>query len=233
MSFDSYLTCVKIAFYSILIGAVLGACWFMDSEVVPIVHQVRSAAQSVTILTAHLDTQLNGTTAQHGTDGAVFAAKKSLDDVRGAAVIVSKQEKQYYKMLQTHTGLAFTGAEMTLLKMNEKLDGIDTAGISTDTRALLVALTTDAQHMVPLIDSLRDTIRKLGDEIDDPDIKAAIKALLGTAQGTQEFMVQLNAIIADVQGSVHVATHMNKKQRALSALLTALKTLYYMSQVVR
>lgn len=233
MIIDTILKRALLLVWTLVGAALFGMLFGISMWIDRIALEMKDTAHNVAALASHLDVQLNGTTAQHGTDGAVFAAKKSLDDVRGAAVIVSKQEKQYYKMLQTHTGLAFTGAEMTLLKMNEKLDGIDTAGISTDTRALLVALTTDAQHMVPLIDSLRDTIRKLGDEIDDPDIKAAIKALLGTAQGTQEFMVQLNAIIADVQGSVHVATHMNKKQRALSALLTALKTLYYVSQVIK
>ncbi len=212
-----------------LLGLIVGAAFTIDSAV----FHIRETAGAATALLSHTDRQLNGTAAEHGTDGAIFAVKKSLDDIRAGAVIASRQERQYYAQLQRNTDLTFANANASLAMLNAKLDGVDTVGLSADTRALLVALTTDAQHVVPLLDTLRKTVDDLDLQISDPQLHLALVELEKTATGSAEFMQHLNAIIADVQGKVNAATHPTRKRRALTALLTTLKTLYYVGQVVR
>jgi uncharacterized protein YoxC len=116
---------------------------------------------------------------------------------------------------------------------NGKMVSLDVAGISQDTRLLLQALTTDANHAAQLIDSLRKGIEDLDKTIADPEIHKALVDLAATAAGTQEFMVKLNAIMEDIRGKIHESTHPSKKQRALSALLGSLKAVYYLYQIAQ
>src|SRR6267154_3676955 len=70
---------------------------------------------AISQLVHNTDKQLNGTPAQHGTDGAIFSDKKAIDDVRAGAVKVSRQETEYYTTLKTNT-------DAVVGRVNESMD---------------------------------------------------------------------------------------------------------------
>jgi uncharacterized protein YoxC len=186
---------------------------------------------------SNLDVQINGSEGDEKHKGKVEGllpqTRAFIRDSRTDAVAFYKQEAAYSKSLNAKTEIVFGNVQSVLNMANGKMVSLDVAGISQDTRLLLQALTTDANHAAQLIDSLRKGIEDLDKTIADPEIHKALVDLAATAAGTQEFMVKLNAIMEDIRGKIHESTHPSKKQRALSALLGSLKAVYYLYQIAQ
>jgi uncharacterized protein YoxC len=136
-----------------------------------------------------------------------------------------------YKDLNTAHTLEFN-ANREQLKFYESLNTA-APGIIQNVHEATGNLNDSLKEMPGLIRALKKDIEDLDAVINDPEIKAALRDLEGTAAGTQEFMVKLNAIMEDIRGKIHQSTHPTKKQRALGALLESLKVLYYVYQIAK
>jgi hypothetical protein len=161
----------------------------------------KALGASANSLVQNTDKQLNGTDAQHGTDGLLFATKKSVDDVRAGAVIASRQETQYYASLKAHTETVAAQAQTTLGSLNSAVQSINDSqqAIAADTHQSFAKLNVAIDQIPPAIQKLTQAEEAARVLISDPSIPKTLDGLAKTSQNAAEITERGEAIASNAE----------------------------------
>lgn len=235
---DDLLARAKSVAVIVMCGAVTWAVVRIGSTAPPAFTSVGGASVALNTSLTHTDEQLNGKDGKGGLLPGVTAvlanANSGVTEVRGYAKTAA------WKI--NGNGKGYDGLITQLYKDTHDVHrllaeaSIEQKGyyktMSQDTHDFLVAVTTDAKDIDPLIRSLTDRANDIAKLINDPAITDALHNLDLTSADVEKSTAQLTAIMIDLRGKIDDATHPSKKQRAYSNLLGVIKLLYYLEQVI-
>lgn len=182
---------------------------------------ISASTGAIATLAQNTDKQLNGTAAQHGTDGAIFSAKKAIDDVRAGAVLASRQETEYYGKLKTSTDSVVT-------RLNENMDELKSTMQSLNNSQALIAkdahetfgnVNVSLLRLSPLLDQSTNTLRSAQSLIDNPSIPNSLEHIASTSAHFDDIsgnMVKVSATTAlaaqDAEESFHKWLNPSRKE---------------------
>jgi hypothetical protein len=182
---------------------------------------VSASTSAISTLAQNTDKQLNGTSAQHGTDGAIFAAKKAIDDVRAGSVLASRQEVKYFATLQTNTDaiVSRVNGNMDELKFTMKSLNDSQLQIAKDAHETFGNVNVSLLRLPPLLDQGTKTLGSAQHLFDDPSIPFTLQHLASTSAHVDDIsgsMVKVSASTAlaaqDAQESFHKWLHPSRKE---------------------
>ena len=144
---------------------------------------ISASAVAISQLAQNTDKQLNGTVAQHGTDGAIFSAKKAIDDVRAGAVKVSRQETQYYETLKTNTDTVVGRVNENMDELKSTLASVNKSQqqITEDAHATFLNANAAIVRLPYLLDQSTSTLHSAQTLFDDPSIPLTFRNIQSTS----------------------------------------------------
>jgi len=177
--FSEYLQlAIKLGEAALLIALVI-LCVRLSSAL----KGISASGQAISELARNTDKQLNGTLAQHGTDGAIFSLKKAVDDVRAGAVKVSRQETQYYSTLKANTDEVVSRVNGNMDELRSTLVSVNKSQeqIANDAHETFLNANAAISRLPHLVDQSTSTLHSAQVLFDDPSIPMMFRHLESTS----------------------------------------------------
>ncbi len=150
--------------------------------------------------------------------GLADIAKKTMlhvDQVSGETAITARAQRKYWNDTGAQVVTLMHNANDTVLSVKDTQ-----AQIGRDFHSVALAAVESTDHLAPLLDQGRETLKSAQGLVDDPDIKRTIGSVAATSANIERTTESVANIANTVDVKVDRLAHPTKTERTVGWLLT-------------